>query len=960
LTLVGLLSWTLRMVLAGRLEWRRTALDLPMVLLIALVLVQLAVGNGPLVAWALAPPEGAPVEPPNGLIWVGTVSPPQTHDALLVFLTYVGVYLLVVNLVRSRRQLESLVRTLVLVGGVLAFLGLLDYLGGEARLLRWWDHAPVSRVSGTLSNPDHWASWLAMLICLGIGYVLARAGLGPGRPLQERLASRQGREELVRRYLPFASVGVMSLALVFTLSRGGIVSLLVALLGLLALQGARGRARRSLVLVGALLMVTLSYGAWIGLGPLAARIGEGAYANRWIQFVTTLPMLKTFPVLGVGLGAYRDVYFRYQPAELSPGTVYFAFAHNDLLQLVVETGVVGAALCLWASWRVGGDLVGAHLLGRGRCPVGGGQDEGAARREAASVGIALGALAGVMSLVVHSLFDFGARIPTNGILAAACLGIATAALHIRFSGGGDERLLTAVRVRDLGSGRLVPAVAGIAVVGGALALVPVLVRPALVEAKLQAAAGPAALQKVQEALALAPHDVPSLRARGRLRLAAAREVWNSGRTPDGRILLSWEERRREGLALLGGAVEDMRAALSSTPTDPYLHEALGWAYGTEAVIDPATGSARLPSAFGSLRRAIALQPENPFLYRSLAALALAQRQPEMAVALEAARGATMREPELLADLVRRFVAAGATGDQWLRLVPPTPLDRLELAGLLERNGLPEEAVSVYRQAIALAPPDTEPLARWLLARLLVRRNDPKSAAAETDAALARDPDNPELHVTRARALAQLGEAAALEAHRVAIAKAETRAAEPAGDPFPFQARSSRARALVIEALAPAERGRAVKYHRALAEYLIERKLWGPALSEWKLVLASAPQDAAAHFGSGLALSGLGERERAVEEHRTAVSLAGTSVVFRLGLAQALWDTDQYYQAINEWRAVLSQEPGHIDARLALARAYARIGERLDAAREYRRILQMVGEQPEAKRELARLGDALVR
>ena len=183
-----------------------------------------------------------------------------------------------------------------------------------------------TRLSATFVNPDHFAAWLEMLICLGVGYVLARS-----RPRSEDaegggpVGSRAGRERIVRRFLPMIGIVVMALALVFTLSRGGIASLVLALAALLALQGARGRARSSLVLVGLLLALTAGYAAWIGLGPLIARFEGDQYGGRLLQVRSTLDMLRSFPLLGVGLGAYRDIYFRYQP----PGAV----AGQDVLSV---------------------------------------------------------------------------------------------------------------------------------------------------------------------------------------------------------------------------------------------------------------------------------------------------------------------------------------------------------------------------------------------------------------------------------------------------------------------------------------------------------------------------------------------------------------------------------------------------------------------------------------------------
>jgi cytochrome c-type biogenesis protein CcmH/NrfG len=66
------------------------------------------------------------------------------------------------------------------------------------------------------------------------------------------------------------------------------------------------------------------------------------------------------------------------------------------------------------------------------------------------------------------------------------------------------------------------------------------------------------------------------------------------------------------------------------------------------------------------------------------------------------------------------------------------------------------------------------------------------------------------------------------------------------------------------------------------------------------------------------------------------TIDGTRSAFRLRLARRPWETGQYYQAMNDWRAVLVRSPDNIEARLGLARAQAKAGDRLEAAQEYLR------------------------
>jgi O-antigen ligase len=117
-------------------------------------------------------------------------------------------------------------------------------------------------------------------------------------------------------------------------------------------------------------------------------------------------MVRQRPLLGWGLGTFSTVYpsFRsfYSEYEVNE-------AHNDFMQLLVETGVAGFALMLFF-------LVLVYRSGMRSI-------EHWRRDPRASITMA--ALIGCTGLLIHSLSDFNLQIPANAALFFALTAIAT-------------------------------------------------------------------------------------------------------------------------------------------------------------------------------------------------------------------------------------------------------------------------------------------------------------------------------------------------------------------------------------------------------------------------------------------------------------------------------------------------------------------------------------------------------
>lgn len=168
-------------------------------------------------------------------------------------------------------------------------------------------------------------------------------------PAPVRAAPRVGSEPLARLTLAAFVVAVMAGAMVLAASRGAVLALAAAAIlygGALAYRGRIGRAETVVAVL--LLAAAIGVSAWLGAGPLAAKLKaigdvetEPSLFSRVIGWQWTVAIAGDHPLLGTGLGTFADAWTRYYP----PGTTgVWREAHNDYLQLLAETGAVGLVL----------------------------------------------------------------------------------------------------------------------------------------------------------------------------------------------------------------------------------------------------------------------------------------------------------------------------------------------------------------------------------------------------------------------------------------------------------------------------------------------------------------------------------------------------------------------------------------------------------------------------------------
>ena len=178
------------------------------------------------------------------------------------------------------------------------------------------------------------------------------------------------------------------------------------------LRPQRGAWKQPLAL-GVFLALMIGFLIWIGGNELTRRLVSIQSETR--QELTggvrltidrdSVRMWREKPFLGWGLGTFPIVY----PQFRSFYTRFFVNeAHNDYLQLLVETGTVGFAIALWflvLTFR----RASAKLENW---------------TETVNGTLTVAALIGCIGILVHSLLDFNLQIPANAALFYVLCAIA--------------------------------------------------------------------------------------------------------------------------------------------------------------------------------------------------------------------------------------------------------------------------------------------------------------------------------------------------------------------------------------------------------------------------------------------------------------------------------------------------------------------------------------------------------
>ncbi len=326
-----------------------------------------------------------------------TVSPYSTRIELLLLLAYLLLLFLAVQAFRSLGDWRVFVWFGMGLGFVVSVFAILQYLTSNGRLYWLRETHSGGLPFGPYANRDHFAGFVELVL------PLALVPLVLGRVRRERLA-------VVGLFavLPVA-------ALFLSASRGGIVSLGVqlTLLGYLIIR--RRGLGKQLLAGTAVLLVALLMVFWLGVGQIVQRFSsfqplEVTAGKRAAMRRGTWHIFLDHPLAGTGLGTFQIVYPPYE--TLYDGKIV-NHTHNDYLEALAETGVLGGLCCAWFL---------VVLLRRSLLRL--------RQNDYSFVGaLQLSGMVACAGILVHALVDFNFHIPSNLLLFFLMAHLATAEIN---------------------------------------------------------------------------------------------------------------------------------------------------------------------------------------------------------------------------------------------------------------------------------------------------------------------------------------------------------------------------------------------------------------------------------------------------------------------------------------------------------------------------------------------------
>lgn len=339
-----------------------------------------------------------------------SIVPYRTEHAFLYLIAPITVFLVLTAI--SSQLKTFIVYGILLIAFGEASLALIQFSSGNEYFFFGIPQLKPGIAYGTYQNPDHLVFIFAMSLPISIALLMK----------EFRQRSRRSVDDSKRmlRIIIFSVLIILFItgALV-TGSRAGIALMFLA--GYLAyLSFSKGSTKNKLFyILPGMVIILLGISTFLDLTPvLNLFLGKNPLNDgRWQITEHTWEGIRAFFPFGSGPGTFPEVYRIFQPPEQIG---FINHAHNDYLEIIFETGILGIILIIFGFYLLASQ--------KNKIPQRHLNDFQYLQK---SAGI------GVLVFLLHSILDFNMHDPLNVLFFASILGVFYSTPKEEFQGKRD-------------------------------------------------------------------------------------------------------------------------------------------------------------------------------------------------------------------------------------------------------------------------------------------------------------------------------------------------------------------------------------------------------------------------------------------------------------------------------------------------------------------------------------------
>lgn len=369
----------------------------------------------------------------SGRRW-GSISlnPASTIDSWVLFLVMLGFYYAVMDIFSHHRHARNLIYFFILLGFGMSLFALIQKASGTSEMLWLRNLKGVQGKAffGVFLNPNHYCAFIELLFPIALGwafmslvptyrdphYRVTKDSHGNDSitlARRKKKGARIGLDNWMRFLIGIFTTFVMLVSLFMAGSRGGLLASVWGLGCFMLFYLTRMRVSKPntilfVLIIGVIIVSALGGVAFMGSETVVSqetgRLAPEVISQdiRWALWANVWQAFENHSLMGTGAGTFGEVFTRWR--NFGDERVIPIHAESDYMELLLEGGLVGAGLVAWF-------LLAALRSGR---PF--------------ENPLQLGVFVGLLTFLLHGIWDFPFHIPANALLfmcvlaAHQCLG----------------------------------------------------------------------------------------------------------------------------------------------------------------------------------------------------------------------------------------------------------------------------------------------------------------------------------------------------------------------------------------------------------------------------------------------------------------------------------------------------------------------------------------------------------